>query len=148
MDGRTAAAQAEWRAALQLIDQRLAANPNFREDLYWQAFLRALLGDRAGAEASLQLYQQMGGNKAAPGIGGSAHYFASAAIYAALDRRDEALEEIAATFKNQGRPGFIGYLHFSPEMDPLRDDPRFKAILAQVDAANQDVAVRLHETAK
>jgi tetratricopeptide (TPR) repeat protein len=154
LDGRTAAAQAEWGAALQLIDQRLAASPNSQVDLGWQARLRALLGDRAGAETSLQLYQQMGGDTPA-GPNATLESISTLAslqptnvdIYVTLGHYDKALDAIAAAPK-WSKWSLFGYLHFSPELDPMRENPRFKALLAQVDALNPDAAARLREAGK
>ena len=125
---------------------RLAANPNSQGDLGWQALLRAHLGDRASAETSLRLYEQMGESTIGGLLGG---HDIMVDTCVTLGRYDQALDEIAAQLKMRQRfGGNFGYLHFSPELNPMRDNPRFKALLARVDAANPNAAARLHEAAK
>jgi len=72
----------------------------------WQGYLRALV---AGLEQ----------NKANP-------YFLAIA-YVELGEKDKAfaaLEEVYAAHSN-----FVGYLKIDPQLNPLRDDPRFTALL-------------------
>ena len=47
-----AAAHADWTAALRLVDTRLETNPSDRRLLEGQAYLKALLGDSAGARVA------------------------------------------------------------------------------------------------
>jgi len=59
-------------------------------------------------------------------VGGSAQ----AIIYAARDDRDEAIRWLNVAAKQED--GYLLWLKVSPEFDPLRDDPRFQQIVAQI----------------
>ena len=59
-DDRVAAA-AEYRAALKLVDERLAAQPHAPLLIRWKALLLAILGEKADAEQFLTLEQQLTG---------------------------------------------------------------------------------------
>jgi serine/threonine protein kinase/Tfp pilus assembly protein PilF len=53
-----------------------------------------------------------------------------AAIYAALGDKDKAFAELEQSFA--ARDCFLGRIAIDPAMDPLRDDPRFKALLKKM----------------
>ncbi|MGA2694393.1 MAG: toll/interleukin-1 receptor domain-containing protein, partial [Opitutaceae bacterium] len=57
--GRTEAAQAEWRSALQIVEQRLVASPNNQALLEYKISLLALLGERAEAERLWRTYEEL-----------------------------------------------------------------------------------------
>jgi tetratricopeptide (TPR) repeat protein len=145
-DGRADAAEAEWRTALKLIEQRLADNPRSQDDLCWQACLRAHLGDPTGAETSLRLYEESGGGTVAGKFGGSLPVMVDTCV--TLGRYDQAMDEIAAQSKTRQFASLFGYLHFSPELDPMREMPRFKELLAEVDAAVPAAAAHLRGAEK
>ncbi|PYS87796.1 MAG: hypothetical protein DMF62_11275, partial [Acidobacteria bacterium] len=56
------------------------------------------------------------------------YYIAS--IYAALDEKDKAFEELERSFNE--KDCYLGRAAVDPFMDPLRDDPRFKDLLKRM----------------
>ena len=59
--GNSDAARSDWRAALRVVDQRLAAQPNASLMLWWRAVLLAAVGDRSEAERLLPEIRQRAG---------------------------------------------------------------------------------------
>jgi Flp pilus assembly protein TadD len=53
-----------------------------------------------------------------------------AAIYAALGDKDKAFAELEQSFAD--KDCFLGRIAIDPDMDPLRDDPRFKSLLKRM----------------
>ncbi|MSU24823.1 MAG: toll/interleukin-1 receptor domain-containing protein [Opitutus sp.] len=126
MAGRLPAAQADWRAALQKVEQRLVGQSNSPEELGWKALLHALLGERAEAERVLQIYEQL--RKIPP----STIRSGTLPTYVALGRHDEAIDFVTSTVNNLNsayRPWDLTWVRSDPELDPLRDNPRFQALL-------------------
>ena len=72
----------------------------------WQAYLRALVTD----------FQQ---NKTNP-------YFLATA-YAELGEKDKAFASLEDVYNSHSN--FVGYFKIDPQLNPLRDDPRFKVLL-------------------
>jgi hypothetical protein len=60
--------------------------------------------------------------------------FYIAMVHAALRDRDEALRWLERALAERS-DGFIVFARVVPWFDPLRDDPRFKAMLARVRGA-------------
>ena len=52
-----------------------------------------------------------------------------AAIYGALGEADEAFEWLDRAYEE--RSPWIGYMKVDPRLDPLRQDPRFAALLGR-----------------
>lgn len=118
LDHREAAAKIEWRAALQLVEMKIAAAPNKPAPYLRQAMLLACLGEKAAAGEALRTYEQLAGLK----------YTAEqpmptgvARVYARLGR----LDEIFAHPQDSDR----SIMRISPDFEALRADPRFAALM-------------------
>jgi tetratricopeptide (TPR) repeat protein len=119
-----AAAQADWRAALRLIDERLATQSNNPPLIGRKAHLLALLGERDEAERDLRLYQQLQGQR------DGQITVDTAGIYVLLGRREEIIDVLAAALKDPKAGLFLhADLRFNPVWDPLRGNPRFEKLL-------------------
>ncbi|HVS54191.1 MAG TPA: TIR domain-containing protein [Opitutaceae bacterium] len=115
--GNEEAARTDFRAALQLVEQRLTAQPNNAELLAWKANLLARPGDRPGSEQAFRAFQQLNGGGISAAVAG---------IMALLGRQDEVVDLIV----NSNLPRSPTLL-YSPEWDALRGNPRFEAWLKQ-----------------
>ncbi|HEX2851839.1 MAG TPA: TIR domain-containing protein [Opitutaceae bacterium] len=128
--GNKQAAQAEWRAALQVVERQLAAEANAGQWLYWKAHLLALTGQPEEAEKSLKTFEQI---TRAKGINN-----ATAPIYLLLGKGREALltamEQQHAESRKTGNVRWLAplenALRFDPMWDPLRSDERFARLVA------------------
>ncbi|MDO8543816.1 MAG: TIR domain-containing protein [Opitutaceae bacterium] len=117
--GRSQAAAVEWRAALQLIEGRLAAQPNHVRLLMWKACLLAHLGEHAEARRLLVTAEELG-------LSANDCYWAATAALE-LGNRDKVFALLATATKEPvvvTRP----FLRISPTWDPLQDDPRFQSL--------------------
>ncbi|HZL44945.1 MAG TPA: TIR domain-containing protein, partial [Opitutaceae bacterium] len=125
---RPQAAQAEWRAALQLVEQRLAAQGNTPDLLRWKAHLLARLGELEEARQVADLERQLAGR----GPDGLDYYTAMTALL--LGRRDAVIDWLTKALHEHGRSR-IPHLHMAaryfPGFDGLRGDPRFEALLRE-----------------
>jgi tetratricopeptide (TPR) repeat protein len=115
--GNGDAARSDWRAALQLVEQRLKTQPGSVELLGWRALLLARLGERADGEEALRIYEQLSGT-----VEGARTRIAL--VNAILDHPDKAVDGLMRIYS---RPWPA--LRYSPEWDCLRGDPRFQAWL-------------------
>jgi TolB-like protein/Flp pilus assembly protein TadD len=135
LDHREAAARTEWRAALQLVEKRIAAAPNKPGPYYSQAYLLACLGEKAAATEALRTHEQLAGIKYLPG---EPMTLALAQVYARLGRFDEIFAH---------PPTALPVLRISPYFAALRADPRFaplagpKPSLAPVTDDDKSIAV-------
>ncbi len=128
--GRNAAAVAEWRVALRVLEQRVALNPNASGDLGDKAMVHALLGERAAAEDALRSCEQLRRLPAGRATG------ATWTIYAALGREAEVADFFAERLK--GKPNDLPLYHAAllrahPILDPFRQHPRFQALIAEAE---------------
>lgn len=109
------------RRAMQAIERQLGADPDDARAVQLGAVMAARLDDperaRALAERSLHLR---------PDEFGTAYNVAC--VYAILGERDRALDELARALR-MGR-GNLGWIANDPDLDVLRSDPRFDALLA------------------
>ena len=128
--GRPDAAALEWRAALKLVDQRLAASPNSGRLLNNRFGLLVRLGQREEAERLLGVLSQLLGADA------DATSFVLSQAYARLGRNAEAISQISAGLKRGKHvvPFTAADLRLNPEWDPLRGDPAFAAVIAEAEA--------------
>ena len=121
-----AAAEADCRAALRLIDERLATQSNNPPLIGHKAHVLALLGERDEAERNLRLDQQLQGQR------DGQITVETAGIYVLLGRRDEIIDVLAAALKDPKAGLFLhADLRFNPVWDPLRGLPKFEALLRE-----------------
>ncbi len=121
--GRRAEAQAEYRAALALVEEALAERPNSNELLIQQALYSAKAGECANASRfATRLKTDL------PATGQNAHD--RAMVHALCDEREEALAAIR-TAVSLGVS--LDLIREEDEFAELRDDARFLA-LAKPDA--------------
>jgi tetratricopeptide (TPR) repeat protein len=122
--GQTAAARADWSAALKLLDMRLEITPNDRRLLEWQAYLKAQLVDVAGArEAWRRALELSPTSVALMGIDKIQRLGTPDEIIASLERR-------AA-----GEGAFISAadVRLNPSWDNVRRFSRFRELEARLD---------------
>ncbi|MEO6246728.1 MAG: hypothetical protein ABIQ12_14980, partial [Opitutaceae bacterium] len=128
--GRKEAAAIEWRAALRVLERRLALNPTSAGELGDKAALLAMLGERAAAEEALRAYEQL--RRVPAGRATSATW----QIYAELGREAEVADFFAERLKGNYSDGahyLAAQFRFNPVLDPFRDQLRFRALAAEVD---------------
>ncbi len=122
--GRKDAARAEWRKALELVEQRLAEHPTDALQEDQKGMLLGYLGEYAEAEKSMQLAADMTGQEAFD-------WGDLMQLKMAEGQLDAAMEILA---KHIAPTSTAASMRVSPGYDRLRGSPRFKAILAQAEA--------------
>jgi len=141
--GRTEAAKAEWTAALQVVEKRLAAAPSNPLLLGWQASLLALVGEKQRAETVLRIFLEAGG----PEVGGASRGLAL--TYQILGRNADA---IATLRRGLDTRGLIPLTHWFLRLDPmfagLRDEPAFSALVQEAENRDRATGVRPSEPAQ
>lgn len=125
--GRPAAAAAEWRAALRVVEAQHTAQPNVVQWVYWKARLLASLERKAEAEDALRTFEQLRGLKQLVDD--------TIPIYLLLGRTSEVLDalekghaSVVAGDKPELKASWLNNLRFNPEWDALRGEPRFVAL--------------------
>lgn len=124
MAGRSEAARAEWRTALQETQELLGNKLNDVPLLWDEAVVLACLGEVEKAGQVLHLEQ--GFTKPE-----SNYIFWNATVLLRMGRREEALADVSSAINGKG-PHWVGHhaaLRLFPELDPLRGDPRFQKLL-------------------
>jgi len=136
--GNSVAAQADWRAVLQQCDQDLAANSSNVIALYWKAWALARLGDQAAAQAAAVLLRQR--LQTVPN--NYIESYTAAALWATVGWADVAISALHAVLEKPLDYFSLtrAYLEVEPAYDPIRQDPRFQALLAQAPAPKPDAA--------
>jgi tetratricopeptide (TPR) repeat protein len=136
LGGRFDAAATEWRAALKLVDDRLAADPTSPMLLINRTRLLADLGERQEAERQFSVLLQMGGIDP---MGAVPVLPWVTEICVALDRKTEAIQQIAIGLKSQRHSVFYtaATLRLDPTWDPLRSQPAFQNLIAEAQALEQ-----------
>jgi tetratricopeptide (TPR) repeat protein len=132
MAGRPAQAEAEWRAALSLVQAKLNATPDDRELLQWSAWLHAALHERAEAERVFARSQALAG------LSGDAidtsdfqAVLSQVGVLQRLRRTDTLLDALEKVFRAKLPDWELVHaeLRFGSEADYLRGDPRFEKLL-------------------
>jgi tetratricopeptide (TPR) repeat protein len=107
------------------VDEARAASAGLEADDYrrlvGEAILAARTGDRQLALDKLRAMQ---------GRYGDAALFQYAEIYAQLGMVDQALAELEKAY--QARDPGLSYIRVNPFLDPIRNQPRFKAVEARL----------------
>jgi hypothetical protein len=123
--GRPGSAEAEWRAGLAVVQERLKSAPDDRELLLWAAWLQAALGDAREAERLLGRAQDVAG------LGGDTVDESNAKVFLRLGRKEAVLAWLTAVLRAKAPMWENAHAEarFAPAYDPLRGDPRFKKLL-------------------
>jgi tetratricopeptide (TPR) repeat protein len=124
---RANAAAIEYESALATVNQRLQAEPSSAELASWKTLLLARLGRKAEAAQWFQTTLELRGIKPddLAKIGPR--------TLIALGRLDDAITGMELRFRAGGRAARMPYLHTDPDLDPLREMPRFQALLKAYD---------------
>lgn len=113
--------EAAGKRAMQAIERQLRSDPDDARAVQLGAVMAVKLGDaeRARALAERSLHLRPDEFSAAYNV---------ACVYALLGERDRALDELGRALR-MGR-GNLGWIGNDPDLDGLRGDPRFDALLA------------------
>ncbi len=127
--GNIVAAQADWRAVLQQCDQDMAVNASDVTALYWKAWALARLGDQPGAQAVATLLRQR--LQTVPN--NYIQSYTAAALWATVGWTDVALSALRGLLEKPIDYFSLtrAYLEVEPAYDPIRQDPRFQALVEQ-----------------
>ena len=124
--GKSAAAESEWRAALDVVTRRLANQPNDGSLIMFQAFLEKSLSHKAEAERLWRTLRELDE--------GITPWWEDYIVRLEFLPDNEAIDYLAELAKRGYTPGLAGSLRLSPFVDRLRSNPRFIALLATSDA--------------
>ncbi len=130
MSGRAAAAEAEWKQALIVVEKRLATQPNDPKALMAKATLLALGGQKMEAEKTWALAAELGEFSKANRANSRAR------IHVAFGENEEAIRELQAGLlpvTNGDAIAKVNMVRFEPEFEPIRNDPRIQQIIAAGD---------------
>jgi tetratricopeptide (TPR) repeat protein len=138
MAGNEEAARTDLKAALRLVEERLAAQPNDTLLIAYKAEALALLGDRTAAESLLRELRQRiaAGDRSGTALNDQTmSKEKEAALLMLLNQPEAALAALEARFGSAARVyrSKTG-LRYDPIWDPLRGNPRFEALLNAPDA--------------
>lgn len=125
MAGQADAAQLQWRTALTLVERRLADQPGSIDLLRWKARLLLASGNQTEGATAMRLAREMGG---------SAYFYDEASDDILLGDLDGAVTVLEQRAKAHELFLTAAYLRLSPEFDALRDLPRYRALLARLEA--------------
>lgn len=129
--GRPDAAAVEWRAALKVVEARLASNPNELIALGHRLILLAQLGETAEARKLVPTLRQM--NRVdEPGVLASP-WFTRATV--ALGDVAEALRQMAAVMRSGRHTLFYtaADLRYDPTWAALRTEPEFARLIVEAE---------------
>lgn len=125
-EGRMETARVEWRAALEIVEQRLSQNPDDRRLLWDKAVLQILLDEMDAGQATFRLYRDY----AEEGERDSLRWLLP--ILAKDRDRVIALLEAESARPKSGLTAAM--LRHDPTFDKLRDHPGYQALQARLDA--------------
>jgi TolB-like protein/Flp pilus assembly protein TadD len=127
--GRASEANAAYRRALPVIERRLELNPDDARALTMGAVAFSRLGDRARAFEWAERAIAVDPDDASI-------CYNVACLFALEGERDRAFERLGRAL----RAGFAhrDWIEHDPDLDSLRDDPRFLALFGSVVAASGD----------
>jgi serine/threonine protein kinase/tetratricopeptide (TPR) repeat protein len=102
------------------------------------SYVRGVTGDRPGALQVLDELKALSARRYIPA-------YALATAYVSLDMKDAAFEQLDLAVAEHST--YLDYMNLEPTMDPLRQDPRFDAILRRIHLPALAVAkARVHAT--
>ncbi len=125
--GRPAAAQAEWRSALALVEERMKSDSRNFTLLNQRALLLALTGQREAAREAWRLRVELGGEQNRPGMN------IEAMVLLATGEPESAVAAIErgwAGLNIGSRAWTLPLLRYHPAYAVVRDDPRVQRIIA------------------
>ncbi len=113
--------QGKFETAIE--EMKLAANGlGDAGSLAGLAFAYAAAGDKAGLGKSLEQFNQHPAHDVIP--------YRLAAVYVAMGYKDRAISSLEKSYRQ--RSNWINWLKVDPAMDPIREDPRFKALMRKM----------------
>jgi hypothetical protein len=138
MAGEAEAARLEWSTALDLVNSKLSGDPSSGALLEWKGTLQALLGDSKTSLGTFQLAEEMHPQaRLRPYLDIRIHAMA-------LDgETQEAGEQLARSVPPHSYSP--RYLQLDPWFDPLRNTPRFKALMDRLEG--EDAAAKTNTSA-
>jgi TolB-like protein/thioredoxin-like negative regulator of GroEL len=121
------AAQEAYDTALKVAEQHMELNPDDPRAATMRAVSLCRIGEKEEglhwAERALEIDPEDAGIR-----------YNAACLYAVEGRPDQALNHLAAAIRRGfGNPRWLAR---DPDMDPLRDDPRFQALMAGMEERN------------
>jgi TolB-like protein/Flp pilus assembly protein TadD len=125
MAGHDEAAQVQWRTALKLVERRLADQPDSGFLLRWKGLLLAASGNRSEGETALRLAREMGDGMIP---------IQEAIDQVRLGNLDAATTLLERAVEAHDRFATAAMFRLNPLWDSLRPQPRFKALLAKMEA--------------
>jgi TolB-like protein/tetratricopeptide (TPR) repeat protein len=127
MSGQLDAAKFEWRAALRLVESKLATEPDNKLLLCWKAMLAACLEEKEQSQQALAVVRALE-------VNGTNAYLVPL-VLARLGRNDEAIAGLSARWEklgsNAARFARTIILH-EALFDPLRGDARFQSFVEKI----------------
>ena len=125
-EGKQAAAETEWTAALEIVDRRLTAQPNNGGLIMFKAFLEKSLGHNLEAEKLWRTFRELDE--------GISPWWEDYMVRLEFLPENEAIDYLAEVSKRGYPPGLAGSLRLSPFVDHLRANPRFVELLSRAEA--------------
>lgn len=124
--GKTAAAQVEWRAALSVVERRLAEQANDETLLQFKALLLSCLGEQAAAAETWKAVRELYGDESQGWV--------EPLLRMQLLPRGQAFDWLAQKVEKAHPIATAAQLRLDPIFDPVRTDPRWPALLAKAEA--------------
>ena len=123
--GNTAAAERIARVALSRIEKTLALDPNNGTAMGYGAVALCMLGDSERARDWMKRTLLIDPDN----MNARYNFACSLATFAKVPDIDGALDMIGPAFESLAA-SFVNHAKADPDLDPLRDNPRFKAMIA------------------